>query len=251
MNNDIDDYHNDHSPLFKKPKLLTIVLSFNSQSANQICKQALQLPGGFQALNQSYVWHGTFHSFALKILSKYPFLGTGFNHIYIVDKYEQIKLMNKALKIIYVNNLNKQSSSFSQNQNQNQNSQIGKLAISSSPFSRVPTHQDLSHDSNAILNIIGIWKEKGLYPYDIIEQDTGKLMINIKNKLSTNCGKSKMNPLLSLEELASMVYPIYQKELNMIEKCDFGDLILSATKLIKTQVYICLFHHHLYNEITH
>ena len=50
-------------------KLMTLVLSFTSSAAAEICEQAAALPGGSAARDARVVWHGTFHSFAVRPFS--------------------------------------------------------------------------------------------------------------------------------------------------------------------------------------
>ena len=76
---------------------MTLVLSFTSSSASEICAQAASLPGGAQATDARAVWSGTFHSFALRLLGQYPYLGTGLSRFTIADSADQQAAMTAAV----------------------------------------------------------------------------------------------------------------------------------------------------------
>lgn len=76
---------------------MTLVLSFSSNAAQEICGQASVLPGGAAATDVRAVWAGTFHSFALRLLGQYPYLGTGLSRFTIADPSDQHAAMQAAL----------------------------------------------------------------------------------------------------------------------------------------------------------
>lgn len=78
-------------------QLMTLVLSFTSSAAQEICAQAAALPGGAAATDARAVWAGTFHSFALRLLGQYPYLGTGLSRFTIADVSDQQAAMHAAL----------------------------------------------------------------------------------------------------------------------------------------------------------
>jgi DNA helicase-2/ATP-dependent DNA helicase PcrA len=80
-----------------KAQLMTLVLSFTSSAAQEICAQAAALPGGAAATDARAVWAGTFHSFALRLLGQYPYLGTGLSRFTIADTADQQAAMQAAL----------------------------------------------------------------------------------------------------------------------------------------------------------
>ena len=78
-------------------QLMTLVLSFSSNAAQEICGQASAIPGGAAATDARAVWAGTFHSFALRLLGQYPYLGTGLSRFTIADPSDQHAAMQAAL----------------------------------------------------------------------------------------------------------------------------------------------------------
>ena len=58
-----------------------LVMSFTSAAAEQLCRQAAELPGlehsGLGDSANKQVWRGTFHTFSTRLLSQYSYLGTG------------------------------------------------------------------------------------------------------------------------------------------------------------------------------
>ena len=77
---------------------VALVLSFTSTAAQEICRRAAALPGGAEALDPRVVWHGTFHSFAVRLLAQYPYLGTGLSRFTVADTQDQQAAMQLALR---------------------------------------------------------------------------------------------------------------------------------------------------------
>jgi len=75
-----------------------VVLSFSSSAAHQICMRAAAIPGSDAALDSAVVWHGTFHTLAISLLNKYPYLGTGLSRFSVADPVEQQMALTSALQ---------------------------------------------------------------------------------------------------------------------------------------------------------
>ena len=117
-------------------------------------------------------WLGTFHSISAKILRKHA-SAVGLNSNFsIIDKDDQVRLVKNICKA--------------------ENIDIKQLA---------PKY---------ILSIIDNWKNKGLYPNEVI--------ISKKNVF---------------EKAILPIYKIYQQKLTDLNACDFGDLILHCVKIFE------------------
>ena len=117
-------------------------------------------------------WLGTFHSISAKILRKHA-SAVGLNSNFsIIDKDDQVRLIKNICKA--------------------ENIDIKQLA---------PKY---------ILSIIDNWKNKGLYPNEVIV--------------------SKKNVF---EKAILPIYKIYQLKLTDLNACDFGDLILHCVKIFE------------------
>ena len=117
-------------------------------------------------------WLGTFHSISAKLLRKHaPAVGLQSNYS-IIDQDDQVRLVKNICKA--------------------ENIDIKKIS---------PKY---------ILSIIDNWKNKGLYPEDVI----------LKKKDVLEKGFLK-------------IYKIYQSKLMDLNACDFGDLILHCVKIFE------------------
>ena len=117
-------------------------------------------------------WLGTFHSICAKLLRKHALAANLNSNFTIIDTDDQIRLIKNICKA--------------------ENIDIKLLA---------PRY---------ILAIIDKWKNKGLYPHEVI--------INKKNVY---------------EKTVLPIYKIYQKKLSELNSCDFGDLILHTVKILE------------------
>ncbi len=117
-------------------------------------------------------WLGTFHSISAKILRKHA-SAVGLNSNFsILDQDDQVRLIKNICKA--------------------ENIDIKQLA---------PRY---------ILSIINNWKNKGLYPKEVIT--------------------SKKNVF---EKVILPIYKIYQQKITDLNACDFGDLILHCVKIFE------------------
>jgi len=122
-------------------------------------------------------WLGTFHSISAKILRKHATtIGLNSNFT-IIDQDDQVRLIKNICK--------------------SENIDIKHLA---------PKY---------ILSIIDRWKNKGLYP--------GQVVINKKDLY---------------EKIVLPLYKIYQKKLLDLNTCDFGDLILHCVNILENNLDI-------------
>ncbi len=122
-------------------------------------------------------WLGTFHSICAKLLRKHAIAANLNSNFTIIDTDDQIRLIKNICKA--------------------ENIDIKLLA---------PRY---------ILAIIDKWKNKGLYPNEVIT--------NNKN---------------IYEKTVLPIYKIYQKKLSDLNSCDFGDLILHTVKILENNTEI-------------
>ena len=122
-------------------------------------------------------WLGTFHSICVKILRKHARAANLNSNFTIIDQDDQIRLIKNICK--------------------SENIDIKQLA---------PKY---------ILSIIDRWKNKGLYPDQVIP-----------NKKDI------------FEKTILPLYKIYQKKLLDLNACDFGDLILHCVQILETNLDI-------------
>ena len=117
-------------------------------------------------------WLGTFHSISAKLLRKHA-KAVGLNYKFsIIDEDDQTRLIKNICK--------------------SENIDIKKIS------------------PNYVLSVINKWKNKGLYPEDVI--------LKKKNLLE----KGFLN-----------IYKIYQTKLINLNACDFGDLLLHCVKIFE------------------
>ena len=142
---------------------MTLVLSFTSSAAEEICAQAAALPGGAAALDQGSVWHGTFHSFATRLLSQYPYLGTGLSRFTIADASDQQAAMRAALR-----DLDSGSSKSAYGagifRRPRASASASSRVIGSQQAGNFGTGLQLTSgaSAHAVLRRISVWKEQGL-----------------------------------------------------------------------------------------
>jgi len=117
-------------------------------------------------------WLGTFHSICAKLLRKHASAVNLNSNFTIVDSDDQIRLIKNICKA--------------------ENIDIKQLA---------PRY---------VIAIIDKWKNKGLYPSNVI-----------------------VNPKDVYEKTILPVYKIYQQKLIELNACDFGDLILHSVKILE------------------
>ncbi len=122
-------------------------------------------------------WLGTFHSICVKILRKHAKAANLNSNFTIIDQDDQISLIKNICK--------------------SENIDIKQLA---------PKY---------ILSIIDKWKNKGLYPNQVIP-----------NKKDV------------FEKIILPLYKIYQKKLLDLNACDFGDLILHCVQILEKNLDI-------------
>ena len=122
-------------------------------------------------------WLGTFHSICAKLLRKHAIAANLNSNFTIIDTDDQIRLIKNICKA--------------------ENIDIKLLA---------PRY---------ILAIIDKWKNKGLYPNEVIT--------NNKN---------------IYEKTVLPIYKIYQKKLSDLNSCDFGDLILHTVEILENNTEI-------------
>ena len=116
-------------------------------------------------------WLGTFHSISAKLLRKHA-KAVGLNYKFsIIDEDDQTRLIKNICK--------------------SENIDIKKIS------------------PNYVLSVINKWKNKGLYPEDVI----------LKKNL--------------LEKGFLNIYKIYQTKLINLNACDFGDLLLHCVKIFE------------------
>ena len=117
-------------------------------------------------------WLGTFHSICVKILRKHSSAANLNSNFTIIDQDDQVRLIKNICKA--------------------ENIDIKQLA---------PKY---------ILSIIDKWKNKGLYPDEVV--------VNKKD---------------IFEKTILPLYNIYQQKLLDLNACDFGDLILHSVKILE------------------
>ena len=122
-------------------------------------------------------WLGTFHSICAKLLRKHATAAGLTSNFTIIDTDDQIRLIKNICK--------------------SENIDIKQLA------------------PKFILSIIDRWKNKGLYP--------GEVIINKKD---------------IYEKTVLPLYKIYQQKLLDLNVCDFGDLILHTVKILEKNLDI-------------
>ncbi|MBL0319525.1 MAG: UvrD-helicase domain-containing protein [Alphaproteobacteria bacterium] len=149
-----------------------LAVTFTNKAAREMEHRIHQLIGDYT----SGLWLGTFHSIAVRILRRHADL-LGYSHQFtIIDTDDQERLMRQVLQELF------------------------------------PNLDDKKYSGKSILQVIQRFKDKGLLPEDLVNED--RLL-----------GKGHWDPI--------DVYTRYQERLKQLNAMDFGDLLLLNLKLFK------------------
>lgn len=236
------------------PQLMTLVLSFTSSAAQEICQQASALPGGTAALDSAVVWHGTFHSFAVRLLGQYPYLGTGLSRFTIADTQDQHAAVAAALRDL--DERRGSSSSRARSGRSGRDSGVGSTCSGMGSTGRgvgssgsggsggagEPLDLRSTSTAHAVLRRLSVWKEQGL------GEEQARAMLAAGGGVGARGSSGCVAYDDRMERLASEAYPLYQRHLRAGGKVDFGDLLLCAVALLQTQPAVL---EHLHRELGH